>query len=107
MRTPSNSPAASIARSPVTMMSAPAAERAFQDTVVRLVDEYGDGDLGVDDLPEIGQKDGDSGKLLPVACELSGENREELVHDRPGKGKRVLPSNDLAERMIGAPTGQR
>ena len=107
MRTPSNSPArqhrAVTGHDDVRASRA----RAFQDAVVRFIREDGDGVRRLNEFTEVGHKEGDSGKFFRVAGELAGENREELIDDRPGQRDGIFTIDNLAECTIATAAGQR
>ena len=82
-------------------------KRTFQNSIVGLIGKHGQRFGRLDEFTQLGEKDGNARERLAVMGKFPGENGEELVENGPGKGKRILPRNYSAERLVASPAWKR
>lgn len=82
-------------------------KRAFENSIVGLVSKNRQGFGRLDELTQLGEKDGNAGERVAVVGELPGENAEEFVENGSGNGERVLTLDDPAERLVAPSAGKR
>ena len=59
----------------------------------------------LDELTQLGKKDGNARERFAIMDKLPGRNGEELVENGFGKSERVLTLDNLAERLVASPAG--
>ena len=78
---------------------------AFRNSIVGLAGKDRQRFGWLDELTQLGKKDGNARECFAIMDKLPGRKGEELVENGSGKGERVLTLDNLAERLVASPAG--